>query len=119
MHIQQIGLFERFIVVDDHGLFWSGPLGWMPELREARVFADREQAQKVIKILGQQCREIENGTTFVAEIVVTTASDHWVPLDDLRETLRRYVGIINQVEGDLQILDVEINWDSLREDGDG
>ncbi len=103
-------------MVDDHGHFWSGPFGWVPGLREARVFADRKRAQKVIRILGQQLRDVESGKKFVAGIVVTTSSDHWVSLDDLREMLRRQVGIINQVDGEFLVLEVAIDWDSLKED---
>jgi hypothetical protein len=116
MRIQKIGIYERFIVVDDFEHVWTGPLGWMPDRRDALVFADRKQAEKVIRILSKQAKEIEDGHKYIAEVVVTTAS--WLPLEELRETLDRHVNIFNQIEHDLLILGVEIDWDSLREDSE-
>ena len=55
MKIQQIGERERFVVVNNDGCYWSGPCpGWVPELRSARVFAHREEAENVVRILDQQ-----------------------------------------------------------------
>lgn len=115
MRIQKIRIYERFIVVDDFEHVWTGPLGWMPDRRDALVFADRKQAEKVIRILSKQAKEIEDGHKYIAEVVVTTASGQWVPLDDLRETLRRHVNIFNQIDDDLLILDVNIDWNTLEE----
>ena len=116
MKIQRLGEYERFVVVDDHGCFWSGPLGWVSELQQARVFAEREQAEKVIQVVGQQLKDIQDGHKYVAQVVVTTSSP--VGLEELQETLDRHVSIFNQIEDDLLVLDVEIDWDSLREQDD-
>jgi CO dehydrogenase/acetyl-CoA synthase beta subunit len=119
MHIQEIGLHERFIVVDDHGHYWSGPLpGWVSELRHAKVFSRREEAEKVVRILGQQVKDIEDGTRFVAQVIVTTASDRWVTIDELRATLERRISILNELETDIHVLDVTLDWSSLREKTD-
>ena len=59
MKIQQIGEHQRFVVVNDDGCYWSGPCpGWVSELRSARVFAHREEAENVVRILDQQEKEI-------------------------------------------------------------
>lgn len=115
MRIQKSGglYAERFIVVDDQDHVWTGPFGWMPDRRAALVFADRKQAEKVIRLLSKQQKELQEGCKYVAEVVVTTAS--WLPLEELREALDRHINIFNQIEEDLLILGVEINWDSLRE----
>jgi len=115
MRIQKIGIYERFIVVDDFEHVWTGPLGWMPDRRDALVFADRKQAEKVIRILSKQAKEIEDGTKFVAQVIVTTVSDRWVPIDELRATLERRIGILNELENDIHVLDVTFDWSSLRE----
>jgi len=114
MNIQQIGIHKRFVVVDDDGRYWSGPVpGWLPDLRRAKLFARREQAEKVIQILGQQARDIQDGHKYVAQVVVTTSSP--VGLDELRETLDRYVSVLSEIEDDLLVLDVEIDWGTLKE----
>ena len=116
MQIQEIGHHQRFVVIDDDGRYWSGPVpGWVPELRQARVFAERHQAEKVIRIVGQQMKDIETGKQFVAQVVVTTAADQFISLDELRATLERYVNVISEIEGDLLVLGVEIDWDTLEE----
>jgi hypothetical protein len=114
MKIQRLGKLDRYVVVDHEGRFWAG-VCWASFLREARVFAEREQAEKVIHVLGQQAKDIEKGKKFIAQVVVTTSSNQWVSLEELQETLARHVNIFNQIEDDLLVLDVEIDWDSLRE----
>jgi hypothetical protein len=118
MQIQKTGFHERFTVADDQGHYWSGPLGWMPGLREARVFASRNNAEQVIRILGQQVKDFEDGTRFVAQVIVTTASDRWVTIDELRATLERRISILNELETDIHVLDVTLDWSSLREKTD-
>ena len=116
MKIQQIGEHQRFVVVNDDGCYWSGPCpGWVSELRSARVFAHREEAENVVRILDQQEKEIADGTKFVAQVIVTTVSDRWVPIDELRATLERRIGILNELENDIHVLDVTFDWSSLRE----
>jgi len=75
MRIQKIGIYaERFIVVDDFDHVWTGCLGWSASRRDVLVFADPKQAQKVIRILSKQAKEIGDGHKYIAEVVVTTAS---------------------------------------------
>ena len=116
MKIQRLGKYERYVVLNDDERYWSGPLGWVPELRQARVFAEREKAEKVVRVLSQQLRDIENGTKFIAQAVVTTSS--WLPPEELREALGRHVCLLNEIESDLLVFDVEIDWDSLRQQDD-
>ena len=118
MQIQKTGFHERFTVADDQGHYWSGPLGWMPGLREARVFARRNNAEQVIRILGQQVKDFEDGTRFVTQVIVTTAPDRWVTIDQLRATLERRISILNELETDIHVLDVTFDWSSLREKTD-
>ena len=112
MKLQRLGNYERYVVLNDDGRYWAG-VCWTSSLREARVFAELERARKVIRILGQQLKDVQEGHKTVAEIVVTTSS--WIPLEELRETLQRYVSIFNELQDDVLILDVEVDWDTLRE----
>lgn len=112
MELQRLGNYERYVVRNDDGWYWAG-ICWTSSLREARVFAEAEAARKVIRILGQQLKDVQEGHKTVAEIVVTTSS--WIPLQELRETLQRYVSIFNELQDDVLILDVEVDWDTLRE----
>ena len=114
MKIQRLGKYDRYVVLNDDGRYWAG-ICWASALREARVFAEMSKAEKVVRILSKQERDIRDGHQYAAEIIVKTSSDQWVPLQELRETLARYVSVINEIEGDVHVLDVEIDWESLRE----
>ena len=116
MKIQRLGNYQRYVVLNDDGRFWAG-VCWTASLRKARVFAERERAEKVIRVLGQQAKDIQDGHKYVAQIVVTTSS--WLPLEELQETLERHVHIFNQIEDDLLVLDVELDWGTLKECLDG
>ena len=65
-----------------------------------------------------QVKDIEDGTRFVAQVIVTTASDRWVTIDELRATLERRISILNELETDIHVLDVTLDWSSLREKTD-
>ena len=71
MKIQRLGKYQRYVVLNDEGRFWAG-VCWVTSLREARVFAQREKAEKVIRVLSQQLKDIQDGHKYVAQVVVTT-----------------------------------------------
>jgi hypothetical protein len=112
MKIQRLGKYQRYVVLNDDGRYWAG-VCWTSSLREARVFAKREKAEKVVRVLGQQAKDIQVGHKYVAQVVVTTSSP--VGLEELQETLDRHVGVFNQIEDDLLVLDVDIDWGTLEE----
>jgi len=50
-----------------------------------------------------------------ARVFAELTTSSWIPLEELRETLQRYVSIFNELQDDVLILDVEVDWDTLRE----
>mgnify|MGYP000229865442 CR=1 FL=1 len=66
----------------------------------------------------QQVKNFEDGTRFVAQVIVTTASNRWMTIDQLRATLERRISILNELETDIHVLDVTLDWSSLREKTD-
>ena len=113
MKIQRIGKCDRYVVLNDDGRYWAG-VCWVTSLRDARVFAEREQAEKVIRVLSERQQEIANGQRLTANVTVTIRPGRWMCVDDLRRSLEQKVEII--VDSDLDIIDVEVDWDSLREE---
>ena len=45
MKIQRIGSHQRFVVMNSDGEYWAG-VSWASSLREARVFAQIEKAER-------------------------------------------------------------------------
>ena len=107
----------RFVLKSNKDLYWNGG-GWCPYQKDALLFHELGEAQKVISELMQALLDAMTTWTYKASIEIEVKGVEKPTLWSLRKHLRKHHSVSTDLNVDgpkSTLIFPNVNWDTLRE----